>query len=188
MRRVRKDAMAMTWEQVTKFDARAAELADRHYSRQRPGSAQFMPPGRTLALLTHDGRALWCVALNLSPRGGYRWRCTLFRNEGAGLSSNLIREATALTLSLWPERYGHLPAVPLTTEVDPTKVRRKRDFGRCFLRAGWTAIGYRVRSKRKHGHYVFVAPGECDRLAVPFFGVTLSMGTRASNPRPGGVR
>jgi hypothetical protein len=157
----------MIWVQVTKFDVRAAALADRHYSRQRPGAAQFMPPGRTLVLVTECGRAVWGVALNLSPRGGWRWRCTIFRNEGAGLSSELISAATARTLDVWPDRYGHLPAVPLTTEVDPTKVRRKRDFGRCFLRAGWISLGYRVRAKRASGHHVFVAPGELTRVAVP---------------------
>lgn len=39
--------------------------------------------------------------------------------------------------------FGAVPVVPLTTEVDPGKVRPKRDPGRCFLRAGWTRVDER---------------------------------------------
>ena len=42
--------------------------------------------------------------------------------------------------------------VPLTTEVDPSRVRRKRDPGRCFRRAGWLVTGI-VR-----GLWVYEAP------------------------------
>lgn len=52
-----------------------------------------------------------------------------------------MREATARTYAYWRRHYGGLPAVPLTTEVDPRKTRRKRDPGRCFLRAGWSRVG-----------------------------------------------
>lgn len=69
-------------------------------------------------------------------------------------SSDLIREATKRTYAFWRRRYGALPSVPLTTEVDPTKVRRKRDPGRCFLKAGW------VRIEDARGLAVFRAPDE----------------------------
>ncbi len=88
-------------------------------------------------LLTPCGRAVWGVVLNLDPAGRQRWRCTIFRNEGAGLSSDLVRAATETTYQLWRRRYQSLPDVRLTTEIDPGKVRRKRDPGRCFRRAGW---------------------------------------------------
>ena len=126
-----------TWVRISKGDARACALADRHYSRQTPGAPQFLPPGKTIALLTPCGRAVWGVVLNLDPAGRVRWRCAIFRNEGAGLSSDLVRAATETTYALWRRRYGSLPDVRLTTEIDPGKVRRKRDPGRCFRRAGW---------------------------------------------------
>lgn len=125
-----------TWIPVSKGDPRACALADRHYSRQTVGASQFLPPGETLALLTPCARAVWGVALNVDPAGTLRWRVTIFRNEGAGRSSDLVRAATADTYADWLRR-GALPEVRLTTEVDPGKVRRKRDPGRCFLRAGW---------------------------------------------------
>lgn len=129
---------APEWEHVSRFDVRARELADRHYSRQSVGAAGFMPPGRVLVLRTTDGLAVWGVCENLDPVGELRWRCSIFRNEGPRLSSDLVREATAITLARWRRKYGALPSVPLTTEVDPARTRKKRDPGRCFLRAGWT--------------------------------------------------
>jgi hypothetical protein len=72
-----------------------------------------------------------------------RWRCSIFRNEGSRRSSEMIREATSLTFAFWDRHYSGRPKVPLTTEVDPSKVRRKRDPGRCFLRAGWRTVDER---------------------------------------------
>jgi hypothetical protein len=131
-------------------------LADRHYSRQTHGAQEFMPPGRVLVLLTDDGRAVWGVCENVF-RGRRRWRLTIFRNEGAGLSSDLIREATAATLAFWRSHYGAVPDAKLSTEVDLRHVRHKRDPGRCFLRAGWRrAAG---GNSHRHRRYLrFEAP------------------------------
>ena len=60
-----------------------------------------------------------------------------FRNEGAGLSSELITEAIACTKALW----GEPPALGMVTFVNTEKVRRKRDFGRCYRRAGFHHVG-----------------------------------------------
>ncbi len=125
------------WRRVKRCDVRARELADRHYSRQTVGARDFMANGRTLVLLTGDARAVWGVIENLDPKGGHRWRCSIFRNEGSVLSSLLVREATLRTYEYWRRHYGALPSVPLTTEIDPAEVRRKRDPGRCFRKAGW---------------------------------------------------
>jgi hypothetical protein len=142
---------------VSSRDSRARALADRHYSRQQPGTRDFMPPGQKLVLLTPCERAVWAVVANLDPAGSEQFRVSLFRCEGGGLASDLIRSATATTYELWRERYGALPSVPLRTEVDPRKVRRKRDPGRCFLRAGWRYVG-KSRSHRHRGALVFEAP------------------------------
>lgn len=137
------------WRRVLRSDGRARALVDGehradgqpHYSRQTPGAAEFMANGRTLVLLTDDGLAVWGVIENMDPAGGRRWRCSMFRNEGPVLSSELVREATARTYEYWKRHYGGAPSVPLTTEVDPAKTRRKRDPGRCFRRAGWSVFG-----------------------------------------------
>lgn len=131
------------WHKVSRRDPRARELADRHYSRQTPGAAGFMASGKTLVLMTCDAAALWGAIENLDPAGGRRWRCSIFRNESPIRSSDLIVEATARTYAYWRRHYGGLPAVPLTTEVNPDRVKRKRDPGRCFLRAGWRRVDVR---------------------------------------------
>ncbi len=132
----------------------ARELADRHYSRQSVGAPQYAPPGRRFALVLDDvsGPALWVVCENLDPAGTRRFRCTIFRNESALRSSLLIVEATVITYARWRRRGWLDDAPPLTTEVDPARVRRKRDPGRCFRRAGWTEVG------ESRGLIVFAAP------------------------------
>lgn len=137
------------WRKVRRCDARAVALVDGtyaagappHYSRQTVGAAEFMANGRTLVLLTDDGLAVWGAIENMDPAGGARWRCSIFRNEGPHLSSVLVAEATRRTYDYWTRRFGQLPSVPLQTEVDPLRTRRKRDPGRCFRRAGWTVVG-----------------------------------------------
>jgi hypothetical protein len=48
------------WRIVTKFDRQACAIADRHYSRRKPGSSQFMPPGQTRARDRTDFTLLGC--------------------------------------------------------------------------------------------------------------------------------
>lgn len=129
------------WEVVRRSDPRARALADRHYSRQTPGAAEFMASGRTLVLLGPD--AVWGAIENLDPAGAPRWRVSIFRNEGTILSSDLIAEATRVTYAWWESHYRARPIVPLQTEVDPARTRAKRDPGRCFRRAGWREVDQR---------------------------------------------
>jgi hypothetical protein len=129
------------WWRSTRADPVGAELADRHYSRRTPGAVQFAGPGRVVVLLAHAGDALW---VSRWPKPEYvdhrwpgAWECTIFRNESPGLSSAMIRGALAATRAVW----GEPPALGLVTWIDPAKVRRKRDPGRCFLRAGFHVEG-----------------------------------------------
>lgn len=152
------------WVRGHRYTSEAAALADRHYSRRTPGDRQFMGPGRPLVLVTRCGLAVWGALEGKDPAGALRWRCSIFRNEGAGLSSRLIAEATAITFAWWRERYGALPAVRFSTEIDPGKVRRKRDPGRCFRRAGWTVRGWTAGGHGRSRLLVLDAPGEQERV------------------------
>lgn len=142
------------WQEVLRCDAAARALADEHYPRQTKGAAEFMPPGTTFVLLTADERAVWGVVEN-RYRGRFYWRVSIFRNTGRRLSSYLIRAATRLTRERWRTRHG--TKAHLRTEVDPRRVRHKRDPGRCFLRAGWRCVGV-SKSHRHRGALVFEAP------------------------------
>jgi len=147
---------ACPWVEVNKNHRGARELADRHYSRQTPGAPGFLPPGRTLVLVTRCGRAVWGVCENVDPAGVLRFRVTIFRNEGAGLSSSLISSATTRTLATWQSRHGI--RAPLRTEVDASRVRAKRDPGRCFRRAGWRFVGETAGGHGRRRLLVFEAP------------------------------
>lgn len=61
----------------------------------------------------------------------------MFRNLGAGLSSDLIREALDMTYFHWEWRYGCLPPERLRTEIDVRRVQSNNP-GYCYLMAGWT--------------------------------------------------
>ena len=160
------DFASRRWWVVDRDDQRARKLVDGetfggapHYSRQTPGADEFMSNGKTLVLLSVCERAVWGAIENNDPAGGLHWRCSMFRNEGAGLASDLVREATSLTFDWWRYHYGGLPPVPFRTEVDPAKVRPKRDPGRCFLRAGWRVVPpAEVPRATKRGFVVLEAP------------------------------
>ncbi len=132
----------MEWKLSNRADKVAAALADRHYNRQKVGARQFVPPGRCVVLLAVNNNALWVSSWPFAEYTKHRWAgawvCTCFRNESAALSSELITQAVAATCSVW----GSPPSLGMVTFVDTTKVRRKRDWGRCYRRAGWSHVGY----------------------------------------------
>jgi hypothetical protein len=121
-------------------DARA--IADRHYNRQKHGSRGFVPPGRCLVLMARDGAALWVTSWPFAEFTKHAWAGawinSLFRNEGTSLSSELIVSAVAATRYF----YGEAPSLGMVTFVDAGKVRRKRDPGRCYVRAGFERVGH----------------------------------------------
>jgi hypothetical protein len=129
-----------TWTVRHRFDRAAAALADRHYSRERVGSPQVGGPGFLLVLVTPCERAVWITKRHSedteAPRvladGLDAYRCAIFRNEGAGLSSTLIVEAVRLTERLW----GPPPVDGWATYVDDGAVRSTNP-GYCFKLAGW---------------------------------------------------
>jgi hypothetical protein len=138
------------WRLSWRADPAVAALADRHYSRKTVGAAQFAPPGPILVLRSADRTAGW---VTLWPRPEYAdmpdwagaWMNTFFRNEGDGLSSDLIRRAVAHSRYRWPD----VPPLGMVTLIDPSKIRHKRDPGRCYLKAGFRHAGY-----TKSGHRV----------------------------------
>ena len=133
----------MRWTLSHRADLNARLLADRHYNRQKIGSPQFVPPGRCMVLYarTETGEAFWITSWPFAEYVKHAWAgawvCSAFRNEGAGLSSELITEALAASKSF----FGDPPPLGMVTFVDATKVRRKRDLGRCYRKAGFAPCG-----------------------------------------------
>lgn len=131
----------MAWTRVPKFHREACLLADRHYSRRKPGTNQFMPPGQTIVLFRPGAVFGWW-----RPRPGIRamngldgWTCTIFRNETGELSSALILEAERFIDQCGPDG--------LITYVFDRKVRSVNP-GACFKAAGYERTG-RSRDGRK---------------------------------------
>jgi hypothetical protein len=132
------------WIEVKDGNLQARELFGRHYTyrKSRDQISLFWQRNRNYNLIAGPGEKL----LLLNPQALFVWRkfismdhqegvnCAVFRNEGPVLSSELIREADRIAWQRWPgER--------LYIYVDANKTRRKRDPGRCFLRAGWNYCG-----------------------------------------------
>lgn len=152
----------MRWKRSHRADRRAVAIADRHYSRQQPGTPQFVPPGRPVVLITPERDALWVSLAQKHVDHAWpgAWLCQAFRNESAHRSSELITEAVAATRFLW----GDPPAAGFITFVDPAKVRHKRDPGRCFVRAGWRRLNERTKGRGLvvlHLEQVAFAPPLC---------------------------
>lgn len=138
------------WLVVPKFTPVGARLADGHYSRRKVGSPQFMPPGETIVLVTDDESAVFgwwrpnIAGSHVAMNGLDGWTCSIFRNTGAHLSSDLILEAER---ALVASGRGCGPD-GLLTYVWDAKVRSSNP-GYCFLMAGWTRAARRSADGRK---------------------------------------
>lgn len=143
----------MIWNPSRRADPEVVPIADRHYNRQKIGSPQFVPPGRCLVLKAgtrqqlaqrYTGGAFWITSWPFAEYVKHEWAgawvCSAFRNEGAGLSSDLIREAIAITRGVWTP-----PDLGMITFVNEQKTRRGRgkdsEPGKCFLDAGFENVG-----------------------------------------------
>lgn len=136
----------MDWHLSHRADQRARVLADRHYNRQKIGTPQFVPPGRCVVLLDGEEKAFWVSSWPFAQYVKHDWAgawvCSAFRNEGAGVASEMIREAVAATRFC----YGEPPALGMITFVDPRKVqptvrRGQKFWGYSYWKAGFKAVG-----------------------------------------------
>ena len=129
------------WRESHRADKVGLPIADRHYNRQKIGSPQFVPPGRCTVLLTPEADALWVTSWPFAEYVKHEWAgawvCSCFRNESPHLSSSMIRDAVAVTRHFWPE----IPDLGMITFVNRKHVRKKRDWGRCYRKAGWKVCG-----------------------------------------------
>ena len=119
----------------------ARTIFDRHYSRRVYADGRkpklFVGPGEKIVLVTRNLDALfvWRKFIDDSDNKGVN--CAVFRNEGAVLSSVLIREADKIAWDRWPGERHY-------TYVDPCAVRGD---GACFKHAGWARCG-RTKARR----------------------------------------
>jgi hypothetical protein len=137
------------WVHVKDGNLIARELFRRHYSYRKSRDQMslfweknrnynhFVGPGEKMVLLTPGSDALFVWRKFISGDGQQGVNCAVFRNEGAALSSDLIRAAMAEAWTRWPgER--------LFTYVNAQKILSSNP-GYCFLKAGWAKCGVTKR-------------------------------------------
>lgn len=138
------------WRITWKSDPEALKIADRHYSRQKPGTKQFTQNCRNLVLIRED--ALWVTAFpkaeHVKHAWAGAWMNSFFRNEGDEISSKLILAAVAITRA----EVGFDPPLGILTFVDPKhvrpiKVRGVDIYGFCYMKAGFQHVGFSKTKK-----------------------------------------
>lgn len=129
--------MTYHWLSVKDGDPRAVALYRRHYSCRDPkidyGRYGFSGKGESMVLLTIRCDALLCWR-RVEGEGIY---CSVFRNEGDILSSELVNEADLLAWQRWQED-RHF------THVNPVVVKGD---GKCFKAAGWRKLKGRTKKQ-----------------------------------------
>lgn len=133
------------WEVTTRADPAARQIADRHYSRQKIGTPQFVQPGRCIVLIDRSLPAVWVTSWPLFVRHDWpgAWNNSLFRNEGHGQrASDLIRSAVAATRAFWQPPANGIISFVNPERVQGVVVRSRRIYGWAYWRAGWRHVGY----------------------------------------------
>lgn len=136
------------WQLSYSTDPVAREIADRHYNRQKIGSRRFVPPGRCLVLLAVDCSALWVTSWPFAEYVRHAWAGawvnSCFRNEGDFRSSDMIKDAVAITR--W--YYGSPHELGMITFINPKMVPPrygpdgKPFWGYSYRRAKFKHVGY----------------------------------------------
>lgn len=153
--------------QTQRADKAAAKIADRHYSRQKPGTDQFTPPGRVIVLVTPEYNALWATSW---PYEQYvnrvipdAWVNSIFRNESNHLSSEMILQAIAVTK--W--YFGKPPASGMITLIDTTKVKPIKKRGKNYWGYTYEKAGFQHVTETQGGLLIFQLLPEKMPVAAP---------------------
>lgn len=166
----------MHWHWSHRASKAGVKIADRHYSRQKPGTPQFVKPGRCLVLKTAANDALWVTSWPFTEYVKHAWRgaweCSLFRNESSIESSVLNIEAVAATLAY----FGAPPELGFISSIDPKKVEPVIVRGRPTFGYSWLACGWKYVGRHKDGQLVFQLPPERMPKPEPCHGMQLSLG------------
>jgi hypothetical protein len=138
------------WELSHRADPECLPVVDQHYSRQKPGTPQFVPPGRCIVLKAMDRgevKAVWVTGWPETRYVKHEWAGAWVNNVfakvgGPWLASEMIRAAVAVSrwIAAGLDNWGIPPALGLVSFVDASKVR-SRNPGYCYLCAGFTRVG-----------------------------------------------
>jgi hypothetical protein len=124
------------WYLTKDGDRSCLAMYRRHYSCTNFDASQFVGPGEHIVLRTDaaDAVFVWRNYIDDTIPAQDGIECSLFRNEGPHLSSELVRQADAIADCAWPDQRHY-------TKVSPADVR-SRNPGFCFIAAGWRKCGF----------------------------------------------
>lgn len=142
------------WQPSHRADPLALPIADRHYNRQKPGTPQFVPPGRCVVvrhMIGDKAGAVWVTSWPLAEYVKHAWPGawinSAFRKEcDDAPASEFIRQAVAITRWHWPD----VPTLGMVTFIDPKHVkprviRSRPTWGHSYFEyfeAGFRHVGY----------------------------------------------
>lgn len=135
----------LPWTVSRDGDRDCLAMYERHYSayRYKDGRRRklFCGPGFKLVLVTPDLKALfvWRKFIDKAIPRQRGINCAVFRNEGGGVSSELILAAEPFARWRWPRAkrwYTYIDA-----EKTAARRGRSRPPGYCFIMAGWKPCG-----------------------------------------------
>ena len=123
------------WIPASSADPMLSRMYERHYSckQRKRRNVRFVGPGECMVLRTVEWDAMWSWRLSRYRQDGrYGVECSIFRNEGRKLSSDLIREAVTWARKRWPgERLFTFVNAEVVASPNP---------GACFRHAGWRRL------------------------------------------------
>jgi len=125
------------WIEVKDGDPRAVAIFRRHYTARENADYVrygFSGKGESMVLMTKGCDALFCWR----KVEGEGINCSVFRNEGGILSSELIKQAVELARVKWPNERFY-------TYVNLKEVKGD---GACFKYAGWRKLPKRTKKNR----------------------------------------
>ncbi|HUX31050.1 MAG TPA: hypothetical protein VMV78_10560 [Thiobacillus sp.] len=122
---VRQEDQVTHWYLTKDGDLNALALFHRHYSHRKYGEKLVLVTAK------YDALFVWRKFIDASGQQGVN--CSVFRNESAMRSSELIRDAMEFAFIRWPDER-------LYTYVNPNRIRSTNP-GCCFRKAGWQICG-----------------------------------------------
>jgi hypothetical protein len=172
---VQPDLLSDGWIELKDGDESCRTIFNRHYSRHRYADGRkpklFLGPGEKMVLFRGDGTGVFAWRKFIDDSGQTGVCNAIFRKEGPGRASDMIREAEVFAKRRWAgERFYTLvdPA-----HVQPTMVRGFPVFGFCYHKAGWKFAGV-----TKNGKLIWAKESQpderdgavaspCERVATP---------------------
>jgi hypothetical protein len=126
---------------------------------------------------TNSGKAFWVTSYPFAEYVKHRWAgawiCSAFRNEGAGIASEMIKQAVSVTKAY----FGEPPELGMITFIDRKKVRPTMVHGKPTWGYTYKLAGFREVGETKGGLLTLqLLPEDMPAAALPLGGINKDTG------------